>query len=114
MSKTVKYTDRLNDLKKDAKETYELLTKQEEMYADLMKEGFPEDYKWLQDLVDESHRIRKALKDKIKKGVDANKKPIFISRPNTKEYLENIAKRIEDLAGDMEDLFSNYDLSDSD
>jgi hypothetical protein len=112
MSKAPKLTiqQKFDLLRKEAKETYELFVDQTESFEQYMDK---EDLSWKDDLEDELHRIRKALKTKLKvKG--ANGEITFKPRPTTVEYLAPLAKRLNNVSKDMEELFADYLLSDED
>jgi len=110
MSKAAKLTieQKFDLFRKEAKETYELFVDQTESFEPLMD---AEDIDWKDALEDEIHRIRKALKSKLKQKNKKTGEITFVPRPTTAEYLEIQKKRLKKVAKDMEDLFSVYDLT---
>jgi ABC-type Fe3+/spermidine/putrescine transport system ATPase subunit len=111
MSKGPKLTieQKFDLVRKEAKETYNMFVEQTECFESYMDK---EDLDWKDDLEDEIHRIRKALKSKIK--VKGGKEVKMVDRPTTAEYLNTQVKRLKKVCKDMEDLFSVYIPSDED
>ncbi len=107
MSKTKLTIEQKFDLiRKEAKETYNLLVEQTKCFEDLMDE---EDLDWKDDLVDELHRIRKALKPTLKHKDKKTKEVSYSDRPTTAEYLLVQVKKLKNVSKDMEELFAPFD-----
>lgn len=101
-------SDKLNKLKASAKETHEMFVTQTQTFEEFMDE---EDIEWKNALENELRRIRKALKKEVKiKNKDGTYR--MMPRPNDLSYLEKINKRLTRVSKDMDELFSDYLLSD--
>lgn len=102
---------KFNDIKKEAKATYELFVDQFDSFEQHLDD---EERDWAKAIENELHRIRKALRTtltiKDKKNGTVTTKP----RPTTKEYLAGINKRLDDVAADITELFSGIEFSESD
>lgn len=96
------FEKKLNKLKVEAKETYELLVKSSDLFNEVMDE---EDTEWKDSLINEMHKIRKMLKSKIK---DSNGK--MVDRPNTEDHLRKVNKRLKNVSKDMMSLFEPYEV----
>jgi hypothetical protein len=101
---SVNFEKKLNRLKGEAKEAYQTLLDSSNLFNEYMDE---DDTEWKDSLINEMHRIRKALKSNIK-GPGGK----MVPRPNTEEYLRSINKRLKDASKDIESLFSSYCDSD--
>jgi hypothetical protein len=113
MSKAPKLTiaQKFDSVRKEAKETYEMFVDQTESFESYMD---AEDIDWKDALEDELHRIRKALKPKLKVKDKKTGAVSFVDRPTTVEYLATQVKRLKNVTKDMNTLFEPYLLSDED
>lgn len=96
-NKSASYAKKMAELKLEAKELHQMLESNVEMFEDEMEE---EEKDELYEITKEIHRIRKALRDKIK---DENGN--MIPRPNTKEYYDDIKNRLQEEMEAINDLF---------
>lgn len=111
MSAKTKLTieQKFDNVRKEAKETYEMFVDQTEAFETYMDQ---DDLEWKDALEDEIHRIRKALKSKLKQKNKKTGEVTLVPRPTTAEYLATQVKRLKKVCKDMEDLFGAYNLTD--
>lgn len=98
--------DRFNRFRKKTRKVSDSLIEFRDENADLLKET--DDYDEVENLIEELHVIRKALRHQIK-----DKSGKYVQRPTTSEYLNTYKKRLDDVSADIEELMKDYDLTDS-